>query len=180
MADSASSGRSPSATSAEVRARLAHALNLDLIGPPAGHELAEERIPGWVRPSNWYLTGFLVPTDAPPEQNADDDEEDELDETPGVAGLAEESVADGRPARRGFFPSSIGLSVLVAKEVDELAVTARWGDYALTETEDDAGKQTFLWQRTPKEVPLRLQLGAERSEAVPESNGLASIERSRT
>ena len=70
------------AISAEARAYLAQALNLDLIGPPANHELAEERIPGWVRPSNWYLTGFLVPTDAPPEQNADADEEDELDETP--------------------------------------------------------------------------------------------------
>ena len=70
------------AISAEARAYLAQALNLDLIGPPANHELAEERIPGWVRPSNWYLTGFLVPTDAPPEQSADADEEDELDETP--------------------------------------------------------------------------------------------------
>ena len=179
MTDASKSNSAP-ATSAEVRARLAHALNLDLIGPPAGHELAEERIPGWVRPSNWYLTGFLVPTDAPPDQNADDDEEDELDETPDAAGLAEESVADGRPARRGFFPSSIGLSVLVAKEVDELAVTARWGDYALSETEDDAGKQTSLWQRTPKEVPLRLQLGAARSEAVPDSNGLRIYVRERS
>ena len=70
------------AISAEARAYLAQALNLDLIGPPANHELAEERIPGWVRPSNWYLTGFLVPTDAPPEQSVDADEEDELDETP--------------------------------------------------------------------------------------------------
>ena len=39
------------AISAEARAYLAQALNLDLIGPPANHELAEERIPGWVRPS---------------------------------------------------------------------------------------------------------------------------------
>ena len=96
------------ATSAEVRAYLARALDMDLIGPPAGHALDEERIPGRVRPSNWYLTGFLVPTDAPPEQTADADEEEELDETPAASGLAEESAADRRPARRGFLPSSIG------------------------------------------------------------------------
>ena len=160
-------------TSAEVRATLAHALNLDLIGPPAGHELADERIPGWVRPSNWYLTGFLVPSDAPPEQNADADEEEELDETPAVAGLAEESTADRRPARRGFFPSSIGISFLVAKNVDVLEVTARWGDYALADdTEDESGKPMSLWQRKPNEVALRLQLGTDGSQPVPDSNGL--------
>ncbi len=41
----------------EVRARLVEALRLDLVGPWTGHALAEERLQGWVRPSNWYLTG---------------------------------------------------------------------------------------------------------------------------
>ncbi len=154
-------------TSAEVRAGLDHALNLDLIGPPAGHELAEERIPGWVRPSNWYLTGFLVPTDAPPEQSADADEEEELDETPATEGLAEESVADRRSARRSFFPSSIGISVLVAAKVETLNVTVRWGDYAES---DEEGSRP--WQRKPSEIVLRLPLGTERSEPVPNSGGL--------
>ena len=157
------------ATSAEVRAYLAQALNLDLIGPPAHHALAEERIPGWVRPSNWYLTGFLVPSDAPPDQSADGDEEEELDETPATAGLAEESAADRRSARRSFFPSSIGISVLVAAEVEALNVIARWGDYALAEREEDGRKP---WKRKPSEVALRLKLGKERSEPVPNSNGL--------
>ncbi len=49
------------ATSLEVRERLVEALKLDLVGPWAGHALSEERLPGWVRPSNWYLTGFLLP-----------------------------------------------------------------------------------------------------------------------
>ena len=159
----------PPATSAEVRARLADALNLDLIGPPAGHDLAEERIPGWVRPSNWYLTGFLVPADAPPDQNADADEEEELDETPAVSGLAEESAADSRPARRSFFPSSIGISVLVAASVETLDVTVRWGDYALAEPDEEGRKP---WRRKPFEVALRLRLGRERSEPVPDSGGL--------
>ena len=45
-------------TSLEVRERLVDALRLDLYGPWAGHPLSTERLPGWVRPSNWYLTGF--------------------------------------------------------------------------------------------------------------------------
>ena len=57
--------------SVEFRERLVHALNLDLIGPGAGHDLASERLPGWVRPSNWYLTGFLNRAGAPPKQSAD-------------------------------------------------------------------------------------------------------------
>jgi hypothetical protein len=56
------------ANSQEVRARLVEALKLDLVGPWAGHELAVEQPPGWVRPSSWYLTGFLIPSGTPPIQ----------------------------------------------------------------------------------------------------------------
>ena len=55
-------------SSLEIRGRLVEALRLDLVGPRAGHALAEEHLPGWVRPSNWYLTGFLIPSGAPPEK----------------------------------------------------------------------------------------------------------------
>ena len=65
-------------TSLEVRERLVEALKLDLVGPRAGHALAEERLPGWVRPSNWYLAGFLIPSGTPPEKRADADEDDDL------------------------------------------------------------------------------------------------------
>ena len=70
--------------SLEVRARLVDALRLDLVGPWPGHELAEERLPGWVRPSNWYLTGFLIPSGTPPDRRADADEDDEIGEVPAV------------------------------------------------------------------------------------------------
>src|SRR6266849_5324515 len=46
-------------SSVEVRAKLVDALRLDLVGPWAGHAFANERLPGWVYPSNWYLTGFF-------------------------------------------------------------------------------------------------------------------------
>ena len=112
MPDVPSTDQNVPATSLEVRGRLVEALNLDLIGPGAGHVLASERLPGWVRPSNWYLTGFLIPAGAPPEQSGDTDEEDDLDEMPESAGLAEESTEERKAAKKGFFPSSMGLSFL--------------------------------------------------------------------
>jgi len=100
----------PPATSLEVRERLVEALRIDLVGPGAGHALAEERLPGWVRPSTWYLTGFLVPAGTPPEKRADADEDEEFELVPESAGLAEESKEERRAAKKAFFPSSMGLS----------------------------------------------------------------------
>jgi hypothetical protein len=48
------------------------------------------------------------------------------------------------PARRGQFPSSIGLSVLVPADATELRVTARWGDYIPREVGDPPRVQ---WDR---------------------------------
>ena len=98
-----------------MRERLVEALKLDLVGPWAGHALADERLPGWVRPSNWYLTGFLIPSGTPPEKSADADEDDDLARFPNRRagrGVDEERKA----AKKGFFPSSMGLSFLVPKE----------------------------------------------------------------
>ncbi len=115
---------------ADVRSRLREALELDLIGPGVGHPLADERLPGWVRPSNWYLTGFLVPRGASAEQRADADADDDFEpEVAGDGGLGDDSTEDRRAAKKGFFPSSMGLSFLVAEGVEELHVTVRWGDY---------------------------------------------------
>ncbi len=59
-----------SLSSRTVRDALTRALHLDLIGPGPGRgdEHAEECLPGWERPSMWYLTGFLVPTGTPAPQ----------------------------------------------------------------------------------------------------------------
>jgi|GEM_PF-4771476 len=72
-------------TSVEVRQRLTDALRLDLIGPgevlgPENRVLgqADEILPQ--RPSTWYLAGFLVPIDAEPEQKADEQSTEEVDE----------------------------------------------------------------------------------------------------
>ena len=99
------------ATSVDVRERLVHALNLDLIGPGAGHDLASERLPGWVRPSNWYLTGFLIPAGAPPEQSGDTDEDDNLDEMPESAGLCGGVDGGAQGREEGFLPVVDGLEL---------------------------------------------------------------------
>ena len=104
------------ATALEVRARLVEALKLALVGPWAGHVLAEERLHGWKRPSNEYLTGFLIPSGTPPEKRADADEDEDPGEIPESAGLPEESNEERKAAKKGFFPSSMGLSFLVPKE----------------------------------------------------------------
>ncbi len=142
-------------SSLEVRDRLVEALKLDLVGPWAGHPLAAERLQGWVRPSNWYLTGFLIPSGTPPEQRGDGDENDDMEsEIPGSAGLAEESNEERKAAKKGFFPSSLGLSFLAPQEAGAIHVTARWGDYVQTEIAGEDGKTVPVWQRHPREAAV--------------------------
>lgn len=154
----------------EVRGRLVEALELDLVGPPAGHRLQDEMLPGWVRPSNWYLTGFLIPVDSPPEQSADEDADEQIDQVPESEGPAEESPEEPVAAKKGFFPSSIGLSTLVAAGAEQLRVTVRWGDYVHRdgdgrEDNDDAsegdgsGRRPPVWQRFPRAEAVDLPLG---------------------
>ena len=161
------------ANSLEVREYLAAALRLDLVGPGAGHELAEEQLPGWVRPSNWYLTGFLVPSGTPFDQRSDADEDDPLDETPALAGLTEESSEERTAAKKGFFPSSVGLSFLVPDSAEELTVAVRWGDYHKTEYEGPDGNKVSVWQREPLERTVAVSLSqAAADHPVPQSGGL--------
>ncbi len=169
------------ADSPAVREQLVEALRLDLVGPPPGHRLADERLPGWERPSKWYLTGFLIPSETArraPEQGADADEVDDLGAAPETAGLPEESSEEPKPGKRAFFPSSIGLSFLVSEDTRTIEVTARWGDYRREAAEEEAGggrKQAgkTVWRRHPNERTLRLDISGSEVEAeIPDSGGL--------
>lgn len=163
------------ATPLEVRGRLVEALDLDLVGPGAGHGLADERLPRRERPSNWYLTGFLIPSGTPREKRADADEDDDFADVPESAGLAEESSEERKAAKKAYFPSSMGLSFLAAEDARELAVTVRWGDYAPAEIEGGDGRPVRIWQRSPREAAVTVALtGAEEPPplAVPGSGGL--------
>ena len=78
-------------------------------------------------------------------------------------------------ARRGHFPSSIGLSVLVSGSAQELRVTARWGDY--TPIEKD-GKPTGEWQRHERKRRSRFGSVATKRIRHPHRSRTATASRS--
>lgn len=147
----------PPSSSDEVRRGLVEALELDLVGPWTGHDLADERLPRWERPSNRYLTGFLIPAGTPPEQASDPDEDDDFADVPKVAAPDDESADDRRAAKKGFFPSSMGLSFLVSAKATSLQVSVTWGDYRAEGVEDGGDKLGF-WQRLPRSEDVRVAL----------------------
>ncbi len=161
-------------TSLEVRDRLVEALRLDLVGPWAGHALAGERLPGWIRPSNWYLTGFLIPKGTPLDKRADDDEDDDIADVPETGGLTEENNDERRAAKKAFFPSSMGLSFLVGPDTETFDATVRWGDYSPGEESGDGTVK--VWRRVQREETVPLQLVVREDglaeHAVPASDGL--------
>jgi hypothetical protein len=120
-----------------VRARLEEALRLDLVGPWAGSPNEAEELPE--APSHWYVTGFLVPNEAPSKQKEDPTADEQLDLGVESAAEDDDAVPEKPSARRARLPSSIGISVLVPPGVDRLDATVRWGDYLFVE---DAGRSS--------------------------------------
>lgn len=155
--------------SVEIRGKLVEALRLDLIGP--GQQLGDpaEVLPQ--APSRWYLTGFLVPLGAKPEQKGDETADDDLDEAGEGGGDADDAVAADKPAaRQRYFPSSIGASVLVAADTAGMRVCVRWGDYKRRSESPEE------WDRTANEEWVGIDLskanGRPKETPVPKSNGL--------
>src|SRR2546421_10284490 len=97
----------PPMTSVDVRRQLVQTLGLDLVGPDRDSELLNEVPPQ--APSRWYLTGFLVPTDAPEDQKSDEAGVEEMDEVSDAGGTDDAPTPEPAAARRAFFPSSMGL-----------------------------------------------------------------------
>ncbi|MCD4654438.1 DISARM system helicase DrmA, partial [bacterium] len=128
------------------------------------------------RPSRWYLTGFLIPSGTPPEQASDIDEDDPLDIVLETAASIDESTEDQQAAKKGLYPSSMGLSFLIAAEVNTLTVTVTWGDYAMTKYPGTENyKPGSVWQRFPGKSVITVNLDGRVDPIVldvPESNGL--------
>jgi hypothetical protein len=158
-------------TAAQVRRKLVGALKLDLVGP--GEELGDpvEVLPQ--SPWRWYLTGFLAPLDAAPEQRGNVDADDELS-LAGEAGLDDDLTPEPAAAsKQRFFPSSIGLSILLPPETKMLKVRVRWGDYRR-----DGDERSETWRRRPREevVPLAVpeRLARAQEYKSPEVTACAS------
>src|SRR5207244_2366281 len=147
--------------SVDVRKRLTDALRLDLIGPEEHLGSPEEVLPE--PPSRWYLAGFLVPLDANEEQKADEAGVDELDTVNDAKGLDDAVAPEPAPARRSFFPSSVGMSFLLPDKTKQLRATVRWADYKPVAKPPDEGT-LYQWQRIPHAETLSVTIPSETSQ----------------
>ncbi len=160
----------------DVRSNLIDALRLDLVGPMGSSGTPTETLPQ--APSRWYLTGFLVPTEADESQRVDPTSDDELDQAAEPAGIDDDKTPEPAAARRSYLPSSMGLSILIPKGVESLTATVRYGDYIRVEQEEgeDGPHQ---WRRIPREEPMTLNFGDKVPDSgkkdVPNSRGVEIV-----
>ena len=159
-----------------IRQQLVDALRLDLVGPEEGLGDGNEILSQ--RPSSWYLTGFLAPLEASPEQKTDEQGTDALDEGGDTGGHDDAAAPKPAAARVSYLPSSMGASVFVPADAQRLKILVRWGDYKGREArEDEPGP--LVWDRTPREegVPVELPEKTERpmEKPVPQSDGLTAV-----
>jgi len=147
--------------SLNVRADLVDALQLDLIGPLDNLGNPEEVLPQL--PSRWYLTGFLVPTDAKESQRTDPTCDDDIDQGAEPAGIDDDDAPDKSAARKSFLPSSMGASVLVSPGVDRLEVRLSYGTYEPAESDEENEKRVRNYQRVPHSVTQDILLRSESS-----------------
>ena len=184
----------PPSDSAAVRQYLTDALRIDLIGPRPGDDtLQYERLPQ--APSRWYMSGFLVPANAPAEQRAQDSDEQFDEPSEPFHGSDDASTPDRGSGKRVFLPSSVGLSILVGETTTHLEITVSWGDYAPDDANEKArdasgedpgegevgtpSQRRFApWARRPGAESVGMDLSAVQTGGtpvafpVPESGGL--------
>lgn len=125
----------------ELRAGLLDSVRLDLLGPVAHDELLFD-----YRVRDRYMLGMLATdgTVAVDPARADDTEAPDTD----PRGGGDPDVEEGRQAARAMmFPSSMGLSFAVERDVTELSVQLSWGQYEKTDN-PMAAVERPAWQRT--------------------------------
>ena len=110
-------------TSSAIRSELVEARKLDLVGADNHHAFGNELLPD--APSQWYLSGFLVPSEAPADQKTDETSSEEIVSGGNTGGPDDDTEPDRAAARKSILPSSMGLSlsVLVAPCVETQAAS---------------------------------------------------------
>lgn len=167
---------SPSITPSDIRRNLVDALQIDLIGPtgPLGNH--NEVLPQ--TPSRWYLTGFLVPTEADEGQRCDPTSNDELDQAAEPAGIDDDDSPEKPAARRSYLPSSMGVSVLVPATLHDVEAVVRYGEYLRVELSEGASGPLH-WKRIPREEVVSVAIGKESTGQgivpVPNSRGVELV-----
>jgi hypothetical protein len=143
---------------AVLRDELTDMIIFDLLGPAGGTEEELSQFEDHVY--GRYLVGML----APQSSEIPGGELDELATGDGDDG--EEGAVDaGVPAGSTYFPSSMGMSFVVAAEAKEIIVEAEWGRYlrikSTTQQKKD-GSPAPVWRRHPvmvAPIPLPLKNG---------------------
>ena len=176
----------PQLTSAEIRSTLVDALQLDLVGPtPTDRDHAEEVLTQ--APSKWYLTGFLAPFNAKPDDRSDLTADETVDEIEAGDSGEDSQTPEAAAARKALFPSSMGLSFLISQQTKELQATIHWGDYLPIELEEDTPNQEpddkkkrkpQGWKRIPQTAFLTIPISASEDSfeiEIPGGSGLALV-----
>src|SRR5205823_1096141 len=107
-----------------------------------------------------------------------------MDEASEADGADDAITPEPAAARRGVFPSSMGLSLLVPKDAKELRVTVLWGDYQPVFEPGDSEKVAEsrpipkAWQRIDRKEEITLKVSATQKPLehdVPNSDGLKLV-----
>lgn len=132
-------------TGSGVRDAFAALIELDLLGPACGpsEELIDDP------PRTRYVVGTLAPRGVVFDQLVLDDQ---------LSGAGERSSDEGTtdsaiPASTTLFASSIGLTLVVAADVQTLKVLPSWGQYHRVQSElhfTDVGNPKMVWRRTAR------------------------------
>ncbi len=152
----------PAVTPSDIRDELTDMVVRDLLGPAGvpNEELSQHEDHVYQR----YLVGMLAPKGS----EVAGGELDELATGDGDEG--EEGVAEsGVPAGSTYFPSSMGLSFVVAAEVTAIMIEAEWGFYLRTKSTTQLkrdGNPANVWQRNPIVAPPMTVLLKEASIAA--------------
>ena len=162
-------------SSVSVRDVLGHVLREDLVGPDEDSPNARETLSA--APSRWYLTGFLVPYEADESQRTDPTAQESLDLDGDAGGTDDNDTPEKVSGRRAFFPSSLGVSVLVPSDADVLQVTVTWGDYTALEAPEDPSDEAPAekpetprierWARTPRRATVTVPIRGAKKRAAP-------------
>lgn len=162
-------------TPADLRNELTEMVVRDLLGPAGGsdEELNQYEDHAYQR----YLIGMLAP-------KGSEIAGGELDElATGEGNEGEEGVPEsGVPAGSTYFPSSMGLSFVVAMDSLEIVVEAEWGQYlrikSATQT-NKGGNPANVWKRNPVIAPpltLALKDGNIRPTLLHEEHPLVQLQ----
>ena len=145
----------PLPSPAGIRDELTSMVIHDLLGPAGGpeEELSKDEAHVYGR----YLVGMLAPKDS----EVPGGELDELATTDGDEG-EEGGPESGVPSGSTYFPSSMGMSFVVAAEAKVIVVEAEWGQYLRIRSEAQQkkdGSPAPVWKRRPVIVdPIPFQL----------------------